>query len=174
MDDFEHPTVRKLRSRTGPAATRYPNLTDVQKGTLVTKLKVIAIDAGVAAHAATIGSSAGLENYLVNIEKELADVRALCPPPAPLAPVGKSIKVGDQWVDIPPEISALKDPLEPEFKTGDYVHVIDGPHTGSRGSVDFIDIEGKRALVNRGEDRHGGLAWIPLSCLRGRGPGLWG
>ena len=60
------------------------------------------------------------------------------------------------------------------LSSGAFVRVVDGPHTGSTGHVNFLDIKGRRALVNLGEGRHGGLTWVGVDSLRGRGKGLWG
>lgn len=49
------------------------------------------------------------------------------------------------------------------------VHIVNGPHTGSTGSLGFIDAEGGYGLVDCGEGRLGGLTWIPLDCIRDAG-----
>jgi hypothetical protein len=50
-------------------------------------------------------------------------------------------------------------------RDGDFVHVVDGPHTGAEGRVDFVDIVGERALVDFGGGRKGGLTWVRLTWL---------
>jgi len=52
------------------------------------------------------------------------------------------------------------------IESGDYVSIIDGNLCGGDGRVDFVDVPGQRALVDRGEGRKGGLAWIRLEWLR--------
>jgi len=50
-------------------------------------------------------------------------------------------------------------------RRGDYVYVTGGPYTSSNGQVDFVDEKGKRALVDFGGGRSGGLTWVALEHL---------
>lgn len=55
-----------------------------------------------------------------------------------------------------------------EFAAGDHVYVKSGPSTGAEGPIDYIDVDGVRALVNVGDGRKGGLTWVELSDLHNR------
>lgn len=51
------------------------------------------------------------------------------------------------------------------FRVGEHVRVVDGPHTGAHGPVDFVDPKGCRALIDFGGGRSGGLTWIAWGNL---------
>ncbi len=53
-----------------------------------------------------------------------------------------------------------------KLKVGNSVNVCAGWCCGANGPVDFIDEEGKRALVDFGGGRKGGLTWVPFKWLR--------
>lgn len=53
-----------------------------------------------------------------------------------------------------------------DWREGDRAHVVDGPHTGANGRVDFIDWPRDRALLDFGGGRSGGLTWVPLTSMR--------
>jgi hypothetical protein len=50
------------------------------------------------------------------------------------------------------------------WSLGDFCRVVAGPHTGAMGSIDFIDREGGRALINV-SGRFGGLTWVRLQDI---------
>ncbi len=58
--------------------------------------------------------------------------------------------------------------MKPWFRTGSYVYVKSGPHTGGEGRIDFLDMQGERALVDFGGGRKGGLTWVALDSLHDR------
>lgn len=52
--------------------------------------------------------------------------------------------------------------------SGIFVNVCNGPHCGANGEIDFVDRPKRRALVDFGGGRAGGLTWVPFDCLRAK------
>jgi hypothetical protein len=60
------------------------------------------------------------------------------------------------------------------WQEGDRTHVVNGPYTGAVGRVAFIDLPRRRALIDFGEGRRGGLRWVGLeSMYPPSGKSLW-